>query len=83
MALFGFLMLSRSIGGVLSAPIMNALSAAVDGVDVGHLRLKAGFEVAGGRFEQVTVYVGTCFAGAALVPLMGERVGVVRRVGLS
>ncbi|ETW81911.1 hypothetical protein HETIRDRAFT_451620 [Heterobasidion irregulare TC 32-1] len=67
MALFGFLMLSRRIGSVLSAPIMNALSAAIDGVDVGHLRLKTGFEVLGGWFEQVIVYVGACFAGAALV----------------
>ena len=77
-------MLSRGIGNVLSTPISTALSAVVDGADVGHLRLKTGFEVAGGRFEKVIVYVGTCFAGAAVVALVGmgaERVGVKRRVG--
>lgn len=82
--LFGFLMLSRGIGNVLSTPISTVLSAVVDGVDVGHLRLKTGLEVAGGRFEKVIVYVGTCFAGAAVVALVGmgaERVGVKRRVG--
>ena len=65
--LFDFLML----GSVLLTPIITALFAVVDGADVGHLRLKTGFEVAGGRSEKAIVYVGTCFASAAVVSLVG------------
>lgn len=66
--IIGYLMLSRGIGNILSTPISTALSRpSPSGFIPAHL----GFEVGGGRFENVIVYSGTCFAGAALIAGIG------------
>ncbi|KAI0046069.1 MFS general substrate transporter [Auriscalpium vulgare] len=66
--LFGFLLFSRGVGNLLSTPISTALSARPSSV-IAHE--KTGFDVADGRFERMIVYVGTCFAGAAVVAMVG------------
>ncbi|KAI0040989.1 hypothetical protein FA95DRAFT_1611359 [Auriscalpium vulgare] len=66
--LFGFLLFSRGVGNLLSTPISTALSTRPDSV-VAHE--KTGFDVADGRFGRMIVYVGTCFAGAAVVAMVG------------
>ncbi|KAK7047429.1 hypothetical protein VNI00_006660 [Paramarasmius palmivorus] len=70
--ILGYLMFSRGIGNILSTPISTALSSSRNSssttpkADV-HL----GFGVDNGKYEKVIVYVGTCFAGAAVISLMG------------
>lgn len=64
----GYLMLSRGIGNVLSTPISTAISRPSTSLVEG---AKLGFEVGGGRFENVIIYAGTCFAGAVLISGMG------------
>jgi MFS transporter, MCT family, solute carrier family 16 (monocarboxylic acid transporters), member 10 len=66
--LFSLLLLSRGIGSVLSTPISTALShsGAND-----YRAMKLGFDVDGGRYEKMIVYVGTCFAGAAVISAVG------------
>ncbi|KII90896.1 hypothetical protein PLICRDRAFT_39502 [Plicaturopsis crispa FD-325 SS-3] len=64
--LFGYLMLSRGLGNILSTPISTSLS-----------RLKVwqalglGYAVGGGRFENMIIYAGTCFAAAAIIASVG------------
>ncbi|KAI0322404.1 major facilitator superfamily domain-containing protein [Amylostereum chailletii] len=65
--LFGYLMFSRGLGNVLSTPISTSLSTVRDNVKSSP---GTGFAVAGGRFEQMIVYVGSCFAGAAVIALV-------------
>jgi MCP family monocarboxylic acid transporter-like MFS transporter 10 len=70
-------MFSRGLGNVLSTPISTALFAHTAGMARGH----SGFDVDGGRYGHMIVYVGTCFAGAATLALASwvkER-GMVRR----
>ena len=74
-------MLTRGIGNILSTPISTALSdissltAATGNLTVsssfssGNLAL--GFDVAGGRYAKMIVYVGTCFAGTSVIALVG------------
>jgi MFS transporter, MCT family, solute carrier family 16 (monocarboxylic acid transporters), member 10 len=66
--LFGFLLLSRGIGNVLSTPISTALFQG--GGSSIHVP-KVGFDVDGGKYQKMIVYVGTCFAGAAVVSAAG------------
>jgi MFS transporter, MCT family, solute carrier family 16 (monocarboxylic acid transporters), member 10 len=66
--LLGFLMLSRGIGNVLSTPISTALS---HGGGNAHHVAKVGFNVEGGRYQKMIVYVGACFAGGAVVSAVG------------
>ncbi|THH08269.1 hypothetical protein EW146_g9045 [Bondarzewia mesenterica] len=73
--LYGFLMLSRGLGNVLSTPISTSLSSATTNVtstssSLGH-EGRMGFSVADGKFEKLIVYVGSCFAGAAALALVG------------
>ncbi|KAI0322403.1 MFS general substrate transporter [Amylostereum chailletii] len=65
-SLFSFLLLSRGIGNVLSTPISTALSMEKAPPSAHE---ETGFAVAGGRFEKMIVYVGTCFAGVAVIAL--------------
>ena len=67
-AMTGYLMLSRGIGNVLSTPISTAISTLSTGLTSD---VKLGFNVGGGRFENVIIYAGTCFAGAVLISGMG------------
>jgi MFS transporter, MCT family, solute carrier family 16 (monocarboxylic acid transporters), member 10 len=69
--LLGLLFLSRGLGNVLSTPISTALSHG--GGDSVHPP-KFGFDVDGGKYEKMIVYVGTCFVGAAIVSAVAWRV---------
>lgn len=67
-----FLLLTRGIGNILSTPISTALLH--DQSATSHLRqphLNSGFAVANGRFDAMILYAGTCFAGAAIVAVIG------------
>lgn len=66
-SLFGFLLFTRGLGNVLSSPISTALLNSTH--FIGHK--KTGFNVDNGRYEKIIIYVGTCFAGAAVVTLVG------------
>ncbi|TFK52161.1 MFS general substrate transporter [Heliocybe sulcata] len=66
--MIGLLMLSRGLGNVLSTPISTSL---LQGNASNDAHGKTGFDVAGGRFERVILYVGTCFAGAAVLAFAG------------
>lgn len=66
--LFGYLMLSRGVGNILCMPI-SSISETMSGPAVGSA--STGFPVADGRFENMILYVGSCFAGAAVVALLG------------
>lgn len=67
--LIGYLMFSRGLGNILSTPISTALSHPYS--DTGFYRQRLGFKVGGGRFEDIIIYAGTCFAGAALISAIG------------
>ncbi|KAK0187747.1 MFS general substrate transporter [Armillaria mellea] len=66
--LFGYLMFSRGVGNILCTPISSVLET-VSGSTVSSA--STGFQVADGRFENMILYVGSCFAGAAGVALLG------------
>lgn len=68
-SLLGILMFSRGIGNILSTPISTALFRHPADSSTGHPSL--GFKVAGGRYENMIYYVGTCFAGAGGIALLG------------
>lgn len=77
-------MFTRGIGNILSAPISSRLSSnsfegnsTTPGALWGHER--TGFEVGGGRFEKMIVYVGSIFAGAAGIALLGWGLDVKNR----
>ncbi|EJT97393.1 MFS general substrate transporter [Dacryopinax primogenitus] len=78
----GFLLLSRGIGNVLSAPISTALLHPQRGTGG-----STGFEVGGSMFQSLIIYTGVLFAGAALLIgvgwglewLVGERSDEDRR----
>ncbi|KAJ7143598.1 major facilitator superfamily domain-containing protein [Mycena crocata] len=69
--LYGYLLLSRGIGSIVSTPISAKLYAQSHNVTGGPEN--TGFEVGDGRFETMIIYVGTCFAGAAGVAAFGVR----------
>jgi MCP family monocarboxylic acid transporter-like MFS transporter 10 len=62
-------MFSRGLGNILSTPISTALSRPHN--ETGFYRQRFGFEVGGGRFEDIIIYAGTCFAGAAIIAGIG------------
>lgn len=67
--LIGYLMFSRGLGNILSTPIATALSRS-NSDTISSLHERLGFDVGGGKYERVIVYVGTCFAGAAIIALV-------------
>ena len=71
--------MTRGIGSILSTPISTALSPIRSDSMLSNGR--TGFEVGGGRFSKVIVYVGTCFAGAASIAVLGWIVDVRKRRG--
>ncbi len=76
--LLGLLMLSRGLGNVLSTPISSALSRSKGSISP-ISRPSVGFKVAGGRYESMIVYVGTCFAGAAIIATVAWGVEKTKR----
>ncbi|EIM85762.1 MFS general substrate transporter [Stereum hirsutum FP-91666 SS1] len=87
MTIMGILMLSTGLGNILSTPISTALpgsSSSMVSSDThsNTLSSHSGFGVEGGKYERMIVYVGSCFAAAALVALLGwggERTGFLGR----
>ncbi|KAJ3876733.1 major facilitator superfamily domain-containing protein [Lentinula edodes] len=72
--LFGVLLFSRGIGNIFSTPISSALTSLHSNSTTSsftHASNHLGFDVGGGKFEKMIVYVGMCFAGAALIALVG------------
>ncbi|KAJ7256824.1 major facilitator superfamily domain-containing protein [Mycena haematopus] len=69
--LYGYLLLSRGIGNIVSTPISTKLLVYTSQPHNGTMSDSTGFDVGGGRFEKVIIYVGTCFAGAAGVAALG------------
>jgi MFS transporter, MCT family, solute carrier family 16 (monocarboxylic acid transporters), member 10 len=80
-SIFGYFLLSRGLGNILSTPISTALdSRNSQGDTAAHNH--TGFQVGNGRFEKMIVYVGTCFACAAAMAVLGWVVDVqVKRRG--
>jgi MCP family monocarboxylic acid transporter-like MFS transporter 10 len=66
--IIGYLNLSRGLGNILSTPISTALSSPHTGE---HRHERFGFDVGGGRFENVILYSGSCFAAAAIIASIG------------
>ncbi len=71
--LFSFFLLSRGLGNILSTPISTALQHAhrQSATDAAHTAHKSGFTVADGRYHDMIVYTGSCFAGAAVIAVVG------------
>ncbi|KAF7314668.1 hypothetical protein MKEN_00940700 [Mycena kentingensis (nom. inval.)] len=78
--LYGYLLLSRGIGNIVSTPIAarlysSAASSAAGSYSVNgtvhHGHKLTGFDVGEGRFKNMILYVGTCFAGAAICAAVG------------
>ncbi|KAI0801937.1 major facilitator superfamily domain-containing protein [Irpex lacteus] len=71
--IFGFLMLSRGIGNILSTPISTALqprqSASVTPQSGSHHEI--GLKLAGGQYEKMIIYAGTCFVAATAIVVAG------------
>lgn len=67
--IFAFLLLGRGIGNIVSTPISTALQHAH--VPVMHHAHKLGFTVANGQYRDMIVYVGSCFAGASAIAMIG------------
>ncbi|KAL4250659.1 Proton-linked Monocarboxylate Transporter [Abortiporus biennis] len=75
-SIIGVLMLTRGIGNILSTPISTALQQPHSSVNSSSaLNLNnnyhTGFEVSEGQYSRMIVYVGTCFAGSALITAFG------------
>ena len=69
MTLMGILMCTRGLGIVLSTPLATALSSGsgINATAVVH----TGFAVAGEKYKDMIIYVGSCFAAAAVVAVVG------------
>jgi hypothetical protein len=67
--LYGYLLLTRGLGNIMSAPISAKLYSQPHNITSGPGN--TGFDVGYGRFEKMIIYVGTCFAGAAGVAALG------------
>ncbi|EIN12813.1 MFS general substrate transporter [Punctularia strigosozonata HHB-11173 SS5] len=68
-SIFGFLQLTRGLGNILSNPISTSMYNGSSRHP--STRPRTGYTVGGGRFEQMIIYVGTCFACAALTSSVG------------
>ncbi|KAK7022118.1 major facilitator superfamily domain-containing protein [Favolaschia claudopus] len=67
--LYGYILLSRGIGSIVSTPISSKLYASASNISRTHETM--GFDVGEGRFENMILYCGTIFAGAAGFAAMG------------
>lgn len=59
----GYMMLSTGVGNILSTPISTALTKQ----NASSMHARLGFDVGGGKFENVIIYAGMCFAGATVM----------------
>ncbi|KZS92901.1 MFS general substrate transporter [Sistotremastrum niveocremeum HHB9708] len=66
--LFGLFMLSRGIGSIVSTPISTSLRHAPHKINGGG---PLGFNVDGGMYENLILFTGACFAGAAILAILG------------
>lgn len=82
--MFSILLLTRGVGNILSTPISTSLQhaklAVVRTATSGPPR--SGFAVASGQYNATIVYAGSCFAGAAVIAIIGwatdkRRVGII------
>jgi MFS transporter, MCT family, solute carrier family 16 (monocarboxylic acid transporters), member 10 len=69
--LYGWLLITTGVGAVLSTPIATALVKVGPSVVAHSMRASSGYAVDGGRYERMIVYVGVCFAAAAIMGLAG------------
>ncbi|KAF7362382.1 MFS general substrate transporter [Mycena venus] len=74
--LFGYLLLLRGIGNIMSTPISAKLYSRPHNI-TGSAE-STGFDVGNGRFETMIIYVGTCFAGAAGIAALGLTMDIRR-----
>ncbi|KAJ4499326.1 major facilitator superfamily domain-containing protein [Lentinula lateritia] len=85
--LYGILLFSRGLGNIFSTPISSALTnldsnstiSSTTSIHAFNRSEHLGFNVGGGKFGKMIVYVGTCFAAAALIALVGWGMDVARR----
>ncbi|KAJ4473672.1 major facilitator superfamily domain-containing protein [Lentinula aciculospora] len=78
--LYGILLFTRGMGNIFSTPISSALANLnSNSTTSSSTHFFSGFDVGGGKFERMIMYVGTCFAGAALITLVGWGTDVTRR----
>ncbi|KAL1756787.1 MFS general substrate transporter [Schizophyllum commune] len=75
--LFGWLLLTRGLGNILSTPISTALESS----PMTSRTSKLGFDLAAEKYEKMIVYTGSCFVGAALIVVLGWRVESRKRRG--
>jgi MFS transporter, MCT family, solute carrier family 16 (monocarboxylic acid transporters), member 10 len=80
-SLFGHLMFSRGLANILSTPISNALSGHGSLVPLRKI-VGLGFDVADGRFRDMIIFVGSCFAGCAAIAFAtwGREMKIERRL---
>ncbi|KAF7313006.1 hypothetical protein MKEN_00985500 [Mycena kentingensis (nom. inval.)] len=69
--LFGYFLLSRGIGSIVSTPISAHLYSAASHNGTTTRNGHTGFDVSDGRFKNMILYVGTIFAGAAIFAAVG------------
>ena len=60
--LIGILMLARGLGNILSTPVASALRQKIIYPTT---QIPLGFDVAGGRYGSMIIFVGACFAVTA------------------
>ncbi|KZP33374.1 MFS general substrate transporter [Athelia psychrophila] len=70
-SLYGYLLLTRGIGNIASTPVSNALLRTNQSVSIPYHHTKTGFAVGEGRYENVIIYVGICFAAASVISVGG------------
>ncbi|KAF8917335.1 MFS general substrate transporter [Mucidula mucida] len=73
--LFGYFLFSRGLGNILSTPISSGL---ITGSTVD---MRKAFPLSGGKYGNVIIFVGTCFAGAAGISLLGWAMDLRQRAG--
>ncbi|KAF7358948.1 MFS general substrate transporter [Mycena sanguinolenta] len=74
--LYGYLLLSRGIGNIVSNPISTKLLVYSQTHSVASSPERTGFDVGDGRFKNIIIYVGTCFAAAASLVGLGLAINI-------
>ncbi|KAF7798673.1 hypothetical protein EIP86_009897 [Pleurotus ostreatoroseus] len=68
--IFGYMLLTRGIGNIVSTPISTALQQVHSATRAGSAH-QTGFAVSDGRYQDMIIYSGACSAGAALIAVVG------------